>query len=899
MMDCSRRETQLSNSTPSTTWTGTTGAHNDRPTPERILSRIVTYVFAFVLFPTFAMIWAGLRALFVYARMPWWAPAPVTAVVFLITLGAGFGKPFALLWQSWGTALSVFSNDAGFIPAVLTAIPVVIAEQFWLAILVVPLLVTVSSGWQWLRRPKWEEREIRVGWWLQRRLQQTTDDIAAGKNAPLDGVTVGVAVDKRDGRFAGGKPGAKYGTRVVLADSESAGHTIVTGGAGSGKTTTSLMGCRDVIRRGHGLIFVDAKGGPDVPERLAEWARRYGRQFHHWDIADVNLAYTGPADGLGYYDPIGRGDPSRRKDLIIGGMTWDVEYYKSVNEDYLQTAFTVARLVPPPPGTDTLSDIISLLDPTTLIARSAPIPKDQYPGLTTAIARAAALTGQGRSAIENMHQRLNLLAQSTAGPWLRRDPNNERDIDLLDIAYRGDVVVFSLDTSTYEATAKLITGLIVQDLKTVSSVLRDQPAATPTHVYIDEFSAVDATNISGLLAKARDARMPVTLITQALGDLKRSEPNFDSQVLGIVGSFLIHRSNTEEDARVYAGLSGVANRQYHQMRIETTSGALSGGFSAGSATGSGMLQERETTNVLPGVFQELKQGYCIFIAKLPVARTIAPVKVIEEQTMVALSSGDAAVNAARYIPEPAATPGYETFPISPVAAAAIATQTNNVARATGTAPTGPDGGWEQLTADPQSVVGVGPEVIVTPGVPATQLPPEPPTDTPETTAATSGSSDGVVVSAPELDFGTSDIPEWARLVPDTPDANAATGTGTGSPGVPDPVVAGTGSQPVGTGGVPSKPAPTRPTATQPAVVPTPEPEPVATPPVLPPMELPPGVNPTTGTPQQAGTPLPGIPAAQPAGAPLPTTEPTPEPEPAPTPPGNDAPPPAASEWTTL
>lgn len=394
-------------------------------------------------------------------------------------------------------------------------------------------------------------------------------------------------------------------------------------------TTTMLIGMRDVIRRGHGLIVVDNKGGPDVPEQLAEWAARYGRVFHHWSIQDPRFEYTGPADGPAFYDPISRGDASRRKDLLIGSQKWDVEYYKTVIGDYLQTMFLVSDLVPPAEDVHTFKDVADLLDPDTLVHRATNIPRELFPELMVALHRIRNFGPQEKSGIANMYARLNTLTSSTAGAWLRKDPNGTHDIDLLKAADEGHVVVFSLDTSNYEETAILLAGLIVQDLKTVSSDLRQHPAPAPLHVYIDEFSAVDTTNILGLLARARDAQMPVTLSTQVLADLKRREPQFVEQVLGVVSSFMIHRANTEEDARVFAGVSGLTKKMIHRINVEGSSGTL-GTLGASSATGGGFLEETEEYRVEPGEFQALKQGQCVFIAKMPEHRYVSPTQVIRE-----------------------------------------------------------------------------------------------------------------------------------------------------------------------------------------------------------------------------------------------------------------------------
>ena len=649
-------------STPTTIFAGTTGPKGDRPGVDSVFGRITYYIVLGILFPLTTLTFLGWLALFVYARLPWWAPAPFAALFWILSFMFDGGPAGAVSHHlsMWGSVLEGVRAPEGFGTWFMNNFWSILVAQIWFALVAGTTFAAISIAWKWMRRPRWEERDLWAGPWLQRRVKHTANQIASGTDSPTNGVTVGIAMDKRDPRFAGGKPGAQYGRRAVLHDDEGAGHSLICGGSGSGKTTTMMVGMRDVIRRGHGLIVVDCKGGPDVPDQVAEWASRYGRDFYHWSMVDKRQGYDGPADGPAFYDPIGRGDPSRRKDLIVGSQRWDVEYYKTVIGDYLQTAFTVIDLVPPPAGTDTLKDIADLLNPPALIRRAGPIPRDRYPALSMALERISGLGDQERSGINNMYARLNTITSSIAGPWLRYDPEGKRDIDLLRAADLGQVVVFSLDSSNYEETSALLAGLIVQDLKTVSSALREEPSATPTHVYIDEFSAVDATNIYGLLSKARDARMPVTLATQALADLKRREAHFDSQVVGIVSSFLIHRANTEEDARIYAGLSGLERRMLHRIGVENTSGTL-GTMGASSASGSGFLEEKEMYRVEPGEFQSLKQGECIFIAKIPDERYISPVKVIKESTVLATTGCDAPLNPVHRLREPDQPEDGETF----------------------------------------------------------------------------------------------------------------------------------------------------------------------------------------------------------------------------------------------
>ena len=120
----------------------------------------------------------------------------------------------------------------------------------------------------------------------------------------------------------------------------------------------------------------------------------------------------------------------------------------------------------------------------------------------------------------------------------------------------------------------------------------------------------------GLLSKARDAKMPCMLATQALADLAKREPTFMEQVLGIVSSFIIHRTNAKADAEIYAGLSGIVTKTVAKRNIEENSGMF--GVGASSATGKGFLEEKEDYAVKIGTFQKLGTGEAVYIAKSPV-----------------------------------------------------------------------------------------------------------------------------------------------------------------------------------------------------------------------------------------------------------------------------------------
>lgn len=540
-----------------------------------------------------------------------------------------------LFVQSFITEINAISGGefsaAVYFKAVIAQIPI--------AILIGGIPGVVYNWWRFVRQPEWKKIQFRrtpVEVW---RRKKNIDDISSDKNSPQDGMSLGID--------------DKTGKRINQTFAEAAAHTCIFGAAGGGKTVTMMVRARDVIKQGHGLVFIDLKGGTDVPEILHEYTERYGRKFYHFAIQHPSQPYTGPSEkGLSFYIPLGRGDASRRKDMVVSLREWSEYHYKMMASNYVQVAFDVAIAVPPDKGVDEFTDIINLMNPEILKQRARRLPQEpQYEELRHA-ARSLTertMTKDAQSAVTGMRGTLQNIRNSTVGHWLRSAPEGKDNIDIRKIADEGSVVVFTLDSSTYPELSQQVANLIIQDLKTVSAELRQRPSAKPLHVDIDEFSALDSENIIGLINKSRDAKMPVTMATQALGDLRRINITFLEQLLGIVSAFIIHRANRLEDAEVYAGLTGKGTRWDVRYAVEHTSGGILGGPGKGAATGGGSVSEVEDFRVRPQEIQELQPGEMIYVAKSPkprfqMTRVIPEAKVVrkvaEEHSDEAVTIGD-------------------------------------------------------------------------------------------------------------------------------------------------------------------------------------------------------------------------------------------------------------------
>ena len=636
----------MSDATPKTWFAGKTA-----PEDQQGVSPFAVALGVFVLASPVGVVVAFiLGSLFLFRRVTvgFVTKFALVSVGLLVILGAVAG-PASIIQgylSPWFSLLADFKsgdgvNGFGFLWDLLTS-------QIWVS---VPIGASVAAGYsqyKWSRRPDWEVYEKPVTAATRRKKTRNAKQIANHVFAPRDAKTIGTD---------------KYGEIVVQSDEEAAAHTFVTGGSGAGKTTTILLGIRDVIARGDGVIFVDLKGGADVPKQLAQWAYRHGRRFQHWSIQDVREPYRGPSrSGPAYYDPLARGTASRKKDLLMGSQDWSNDYYKTVVSNYLQLALIIAEYVPDQ-SMDSFTEIAHLLDPKKLEFRAAKAFKNAAKTIegqqiissygenevlsrwwenTNMIAdprlrqvllsvaqSARGMDEQERSGIRGMGSRVQILTQSTAGNWLQNDPDGEENINFRETADNGDVVCISLDSSNYEDTSSILAGLIIQDLKTLSSELRTSPAQNPVHVYIDEFSAIGSTNITGLLSKARDARMPVTLITQTQADLKEQNPAFLEQVLGIVSCFLIHRPNTEHEAEIFAGLTGQHQVYKQRYGVETTTG-FPGGIGQGAATGQGQVELVTEYRVTTAEIQSLDRGQCVYVAKAPTRKEIYPVDVGRE-----------------------------------------------------------------------------------------------------------------------------------------------------------------------------------------------------------------------------------------------------------------------------
>lgn len=426
---------------------------------------------------------------------------------------------------------------------------------------------------------------------------------------------------------------------------------FVQGMPGSGKTAVANSIGGQLIALGSGWVVVDFKGGRDVAAHYAQVAQAHGRRFLHFDLADPSgTPYTPVAPGAptspAFYDPLVRGNATSKSDMLLNSVGRDGDaavYFRSAYE-YTQLAYLVADwsgYSQGKGGFETLVDLLDIeflqqvADGIDIEAVATRVPAAQQVAARRAVhevrERVTTMVTNWRrdeltrSAVADTQRLISTYSNGpAAGQWLRPGPA-EQTIDLHRAAHQGDVVVFSLNVSTYGALARTLGTLVLLDMHHTTDMLRRDIAAGhapgwPLYIQVEEFGSATGDAVLGLCNKARDAMVRPFLSTQSWADLVAVDGTgvWAKRVLETCGNFLCLRVNGSEDAQVLSGLTSQVTKVYartqHHLdrhgRRRTKRG--------------GVIQRdpRREPRVPASVFQDLPDHHLIWISKHPELATV-------------------------------------------------------------------------------------------------------------------------------------------------------------------------------------------------------------------------------------------------------------------------------------
>jgi conjugal transfer pilus assembly protein TraD len=412
-----------------------------------------------------------------------------------------------------------------------------------------------------------------------------------------------------DGRGASVVLGSdSTGRPVVLSDEQLAAHALIVGATGAGKSTTMLTILADHIARGRPVVALDMKGSPAFARELGRAAAAAGRGLRVWT-----------PDGPSHWNPLAHGNATALKDMLISTERFSEPHYQRAAERYLQTVFTVLHAAHPGRPAQ-IHEVVDVMEPRRLSSTLRDVPAPLAARVADYL---GGLTPDQESAVRGLGTRLALLSESTAGRYLA--PGDGPTVDLASALEGGDVVLLSLNSSIYGKLAAQLGALAIQDLTSsaghrlqAKSVPRDSVATrddlgpVPATVAIDEFSALGADNLLALLARGREAGVPMLLATQELADLERAGHGFRDQVMGIVGVTIAHRQALHRSATMVSQLAGT---EWAWQETETVRGLFA---RPGMSRGTRRLEEQPVVH--PNEIKTLAPGEIVMIAGLPRVR---------------------------------------------------------------------------------------------------------------------------------------------------------------------------------------------------------------------------------------------------------------------------------------
>jgi hypothetical protein len=351
--------------------------------------------------------------------------------------------------------------------------------------------------------------------------------------------------------------------------SEANKHFLIIGSSGSGKTITMQSLILSDIKNKIPVILIDMKRSPEFASKLASWAKAAGSEFYHFVNGEPNQYDIANSPGQSYYDPLKSGSPTSKADMVLGMREYDTAsaVYKSNMQQLLQVLFAMLKYADREKAKSIDWNSGGIYQLASAVQGSNIVELAQACEGTPiqAEAEAVSIAAQGRTgikhAMDELQGQMRTIVASEYGRWLKLSGNKTDDIDIFKTTQKpGTVILFSLNSDSEPDFARYVGSMIMADLTSVSARRRNSQITNQVNVYIDEFQTINPSSVAGLLEKARESKIAMTLAQQSFEQIVASTSNngeaYLRSILDTCSNFIVHAGSTEDSAERLSKILG-------------------------------------------------------------------------------------------------------------------------------------------------------------------------------------------------------------------------------------------------------------------------------------------------------------------------------------------------------
>jgi hypothetical protein len=333
---------------------------------------------------------------------------------------------------------------------------------------------------------------------------------------------------------------------VQIAEQARFQHVEILGSSGTGKNYHGLLPMihQDIVR-GAGVLVIDPKGA--MRNQVTAWARACGRaqDLRCLDLADPSCSGT--------WNPFLGDDPLLVAERVHAALYAEdataTSFYRDTALGFFHLFFSLCRSLGELPTPDQLRQVA--MDQAALgrLALRAPASREAREW------RVLLLRQSPLEYARSLQGVVNALTPLCSGALAPLFNTASPAIDLGEVLWRSGILYAGLASDQYPSLSRRVGTLLLTTLH-ADMTRRYASPGPPAFLYLDEFADLVYPEVRALVAKAREARVGITLAHQSLGDLARHGRAIADAIFENTSNKVLLRIGSADSAEVLARLSG-------------------------------------------------------------------------------------------------------------------------------------------------------------------------------------------------------------------------------------------------------------------------------------------------------------------------------------------------------